>query len=685
MKFLPSLICSLIMVLILASWTSLKPEKAAEIAFYVSPDGDDLQPGTSVDNPFATIQKARDAIRALKQEGTLKSPVTVYLLGGTYELSDPIILTTEDSGSKECPITYRAYKNEKPIISGGREISGHWKPYKGDIMVCDMLEAKDGKWKFRQLFLNGKRMCRARIPDRGQYYLVEKTDQDIGRSAMKYKKGDIKKWKFLNEAEIVIFHAWNDSRLIISDVDEQDRIITFNGPIGRTLYSSARKAANRYYIENILEGLDQPGEWYLDSHAGRLYIYPTDGLDTSELRAPLVNHLVVLQGDLQGQEYVQFVNISGLTFADVDYLLPKQGIPTIRDVGDIYKPSAITFEGTKYCRFEDNCIRNVGTYALEVTGDANKITGNKIYDTGGGGIITRSYGKEPNIISHNIIHDCGTIFYSAVGINVDDGGGEIAHNLIHDISQSGIYGRHWATETQERERRNQSQTLRIESNEIYRVMQNLNDGGGIFIRDSNIVIKNNLIHDVYSPRGDGSPGWGIYLGCETRHALVENNVVYRTTEGIHVWYSSRNNSIVNNIFVDSQDAVVRSNNTDNRHHENIRFIRNIICFTGSEVYTYHTDGEHSLPAESDYNIYWNPRECFLQMAVIRGLEGIETFADWQKRDFDTHSLVMDPKFVNPSEDDYSLMPNSPAFKLGITPIDITNVGIRGKTNTKLNL
>lgn len=661
------------------SWASSMAEKVSEIAFYISPEGNDSQSGTSVDKPFATLQKAQDAIRTLKQEAELKSPVTVYLLGGTHELSEPFILTIEDSGTKECPITYRAYNDEKPIISGGKEIKGSWVQYTGNIMVCDVPEARDGKWKFRQLFLNGKRMDRARIPDRDQYYIVEKTDQDIGRSAMKYKEGDIKKWKFLDEAEIVIFHAWNDSRLFISDVDEQERIVTFTGPIGRALRNSNSRIANRYYIENVLEGLDQPGEWYLDSRTGRLYLHPTDDLGKSELRAPFVNQLVLLQGDMKGQQYVQYINFSGLTFSDVDYVLPKEGIPTIRDVGDIYKPSAITFEGTRFCTFEDNCIRNVGTYALEVTGDANKITGNKIYNTGGGGIITRSYGKEPNIISYNHIHDCGTVFYSAVGINVDDGGGEIAHNLVHDISQSGIYGRHWATETQEQERRNQSQTLRIEYNEIFRVMEQLNDGGGIFIRDSNVVIKNNLIHDIFSPHGYGSPGWGIYLGCETRYALVENNIVYRTTEGIHVWYSSRNNSIVNNIFIDSQDAVVKSNNPSNRHHENIRFTRNIIYFTGSEVYTYLTDGEYSLPAVSDYNIYWNPHECFLQMAVIRGLEGIDYFADWQKLNFEQHSLVMDPEFVNASEDDYSLKPNSPAFTIGFKPIDVSNVGLRGKT------
>jgi len=678
MKSLNTYFHCLAIMIVLLSWMPLKAENAGEIVFYVSPEGNDSHAGTSVETPFATLHKARDAIRELKKAGELRSPVSVFLLGGTYELSEPFILNVEDSGTEACPITYRAYNDEKPVISGGREIISQWEQFEGKIMVCDAPEARDGKWKFRQLFLDGKRMDRARIPDKDQYFIVDKTGKDLGRSAMKFREGDIKEWNNLDRAEVVIFHAWNDSRLFISNIDEQERIVTFTGPIGRALRSSASAINNRYFIENVLEGLDQPGEWYLDSHTGRLYLYPTGDLKKSELRAPLLNQLLILKGNQESQEYVQFIHFSGLTFTDVDYVLPEEGIPTIRDVGDIYKPSAITFEGTKFCTFKDNCIRNVGTYALEVTGDANMISGNKIYDVGGGGIISRSYGKEPNIISYNHIHDCGTVFYSAVGINVDDGGGEIAHNLVHDISQSGIYGRHWATETQEQERRNQSQTLRIEYNEIYKVMQKLNDGGGIFIRDSNIVIKNNLIHDVFSPRGYGSPGWGIYLGCETRYALVENNIVYRTTEGLHIWHASRHNNIVNNIFIDSRNATVKSNNPNNRHHENIRFTRNIIYNTSSETYTFLTDGEHSLPADFDYNVYWNPYECFYQMQVIKGLEETESFADWQERDFDTHSLVIDPGFVNASEDEFSLKPESPAFKIGFRPIDMSNVGIRGK-------
>ena len=411
----------------------------------------------------------------------------------------------------------------------------------------------------------------------------------------------------------------------------------------------------------------------MDSHTGNLYYWPVGNITNLELRAPVLDQLLILKGDA---DHVQYINFEGLTFTETGWPLPEEGYPTCGDVGDIVKPSAVTFDNAGHCTFEDNCIRNVGTYALEITGYDLQIIGNEIYDTGSGGIITRNYEVEPNVISYNHIHHCGKIYASGVGINIDDGGGIISHNEIHDISQSGVYGRHWATDYQERERGNQEQGLIIEYNEIYNVMQKINDGGGIFVRDSNIIIRNNVIHDVYS-YGKGTPGWGIYLGCETRDTRVENNLVYRTREGLHVWYSNRNNTIENNIFVDGELSLVNSNNTKDRHHENIKFLRNIFYYTKNDADIFNIDGERSAPAVSDYNIFWNPAGCVWLNPVIYGIKGIAYFEEWQKRGFDTHSIVKDPLFVDKANDDYSLRSGSPAFELGFKPIDFSAVGLKG--------
>ena len=655
-----------ILVFWLCSWISIPG--AADITLYVSPDGNDSWAGDSLDKPFATIYKARDAIRAIKEKGPLTSPVTVYIRGGTYELPATLVFTLEDSGTKTCPITYTAYRDEKPVISGGRGIDASWKKHEGEIMVCTVPEVREGNWRFRQLFLNGERQTRARIPNLDESFIkgdklfqIDQSEEDLGRDAMKYRPGHFKQYKNLNDVEVVLYRTWNESRLLVSELYEDERVVTFTGPIGRRLGSG-----NRYYIDNALEELDQPGEWYLDRHTGELYYWPVQGAKLSELRAPVINELVRFEGDVVGKTHVQYINIRGLTFIDADYILPKEGIPPIRDPGDIWFPSAITLKGVSNCVFEDNTVRNVGTYGVDLTGDGNRIFGNKIYDTGSGGIITRSYGRHSNIISYNHIHHSGLVFHAGVGVNIDDGGGVIGNNLIHDISHSGIYVRHHTSDYgQGPERSNQEQGLIIEYNEIHDVMLGSNDGGGIFVRDHYITIRNNFIHD--------SRVSGIYLGCETRNTLVENNVLCRTGPGQVVWFLNKNITIFNNIYIDGNPPLWYAN-YGGGYHQNIRVLRNIVSFSDPAGFLINAD-EESFPLESDYNLVYHTTGKEL---LVRGLPDVQTFADWQNLGFDTHSVVADPLFVDPENDDYSLRPDSPALKMGFKPIDLSSVGLRGR-------
>ena len=654
-----------------------QPNKEPKATFFVATDGNDAWSGKltapnaeKTDGPFGTVVRARDAIREMKAQQSLSNPVTVMVRGGTYFLDDTLVLGQEDSGTKDCPITYMAYPGEKPIISGGRKITESWNPYKGEIMVCS-LEAKE--WNFKQLFVNGERQTRARIPNEGYYHIEEA----LGDAAFKFKEGHFERWHNLNDVEVIVFHSWNESRFLISELNEEERAVKFLNPKARhTIGWGGAGGPNRYYIENVLEGLDQPGEWYLDKHTGELYYWPIDDIENSEVIAPVLNQLIRFEGGLKEQN-VQYLNICGFTLSDTDWILPEGGYPDCGDVGDIVDPSAITLENARYCTLENNCIRNVGTYALELTGYGNQIIGNEIYSTGGGGIISRNYDEECNVFSYNHIHHCGEVYPSSVGINIDDGGGIVSHNLIHDISHSGIYTRHWATEHQPIERENQEQGLIIEYNEIYNVMQKINDGGGLFVRDSNMIIRNNVIHDVFS-YSDKCPGWGIYLGCETRDTVVEDNVVYRAREGVHVWYSDRNIIMENNIFIDGELSQINYQNPRERQHENIKLLRNIICYAKADWALFRLSGERSAPVESDYNVFFCAEGSIIKAPVIQGLPDVSSFEEWQERGFDKNSIVADPLFVDAANDDYSLKPDSPALKLGFKPIDISKVGLRGR-------
>ena len=648
----------------------------AEATFYVSTQGNDAWSGKltapnaqETDGPFATLVRARDAIREMKAEGPLSSPVTVMVRGGTYFLDEPLVFEEKNSGTKECPITYRAYPGEKPVISGGRRITASWRPHKGKIVACSIEDAKEGRWKFKQLVVNGKRQTRARLPSEGYYWIEE----CVSDESFEYREGDVRPWHNLNDVEVVVFHSWNESRLLISELDEKQRIVKLTGA-PEPSHPFGWRGLNRYYVENVLEGLDRPGEWYLDSRAGELYYWPREELENAEVVAPVLRQLVRFEGNIEEDRYVEYVGFSGLTFSDTDWTLAEEGYPGCGDVGDIVEPSALNLEGARHCVLENCCLKNLGTYAIELAGYGNRIVGNEICDTGSGGIITRNFAPEHNIVSYNHIHHCGAVYPSAVGINIDEGGGIFSHNLIHDITHSGIYARHWATDHQPRERRNQEEGLIIEYNEIYDVITVINDGAGIFVRDSNMIIRNNLIHDCYS-YGEGTPGWGIYLGCDSRDSEVVNNVVYRTRESVHVWYSNRNIILENNVFVDGLKTQINYTNPSDRGHQNIRLTRNIICYADDDASLYLVAGERSLPVESDYNVIYQTKGG--EMRVDR-LPGVESFAAWRERGFDTHSLLADPLFVDPARDDYSLKPDSPAFGLGFKPIDLSGAGLRGR-------
>ena len=81
---------------------------------YVSVSGSDESDG-SREHPFATIERAVKAVRAMKAG---KSGVTVCVHAGEY-LTGGLVLTQEDSGSADCPITYRAYGDGKVVLNGG--------------------------------------------------------------------------------------------------------------------------------------------------------------------------------------------------------------------------------------------------------------------------------------------------------------------------------------------------------------------------------------------------------------------------------------------------------------------------------------------------------------------------------------------------------------------------------------
>ena len=92
--------------------------------YFIAPDGSDDNEGTK-GSPFATIERAQRTIRQLKTNGRYpKGGVTVFIRGGRYPMAPGLAFDEYDSGEPGSPITWRAYRDEKPVFDGGWRVDG---------------------------------------------------------------------------------------------------------------------------------------------------------------------------------------------------------------------------------------------------------------------------------------------------------------------------------------------------------------------------------------------------------------------------------------------------------------------------------------------------------------------------------------------------------------------------------
>jgi hypothetical protein len=143
------------------------------------------------DGPLPSLAAARDRMRALRAGGA-KGAMTVLVRAGTYLLGELFVLAPEDSGTAESPVVYAAYPNELPVLSGGRSIRS-WKPTSGKagLWMAEVPEVKEGRWYFRQLFVDGQRRQRAGTPNQG-FFNVEGPISTDNPARFKFHAGDIR-------------------------------------------------------------------------------------------------------------------------------------------------------------------------------------------------------------------------------------------------------------------------------------------------------------------------------------------------------------------------------------------------------------------------------------------------------------------------------------------------------------
>jgi parallel beta-helix repeat protein len=600
----------------------------------------------------AALQNARQALRNGAGE------VHIELAGGTYELDQPLVLTEEDSG-----LVIEAVPHETPVLSGRRIICGwHRSSVNPNTWETEIPEVRNGDWIFHELFVNGERRERTRLPVEG-YYRANGPGVKGFPTELRFPTGAINPgWARAQDVEVVVYEAWAQTRNQIRAVFGPTHIVSLAGKA----IANASEDHPRFYIENAPVAL-RPGQWRLNLRDGILTYWPEAGesMYTATVAAPRLYDLARIEASADRPAHD--IVFRGVTFADADWRL--DGGSDIDGQAAEEVPGAVQLRFAQRCAFEQCVFQRLGGYALDLGGGCqeNRIVGNEMFDLGAGGIRVGEgiddcniHPTGGNLIGDNHIHDIGLVSAPGVGIFVLlSSGNRIAHNEVDHTFYTAIsvgwswgYG-NWPC-----------QSNIVEFNHLHDIGQGrLSDMGGVYTLgiQPGAIVRNNLIHDV---NVFDYGGWGLYTDEGSSGILLENNIVYRCqSAGFHQHYG-QTNILRNNIFAFNGEAQLAR--TRIQTGLSFTFTNNIVYFDTGKLLT----GNWGDDEWMDDNIYFDTR-----FASGNHRTAVD-FLNWQNKGHDRNSLLIDPLFVDPANDDFRLKPYSPALRFGFHPIDMDDVGPR---------
>jgi hypothetical protein len=640
------------------------------VDLYVSPHGDDAWSGRFAeanaagdDGPLATIDAALKPARHLRRN----NPVNIYLRGGTYFLSEPLVLTPEKTAVRFTDkrgrarragnrLLIAAYKDEHPVISGGRRITGFAEETVNGrtVWVAELPEVKSGNWYFRQLWVNGERRYRARVPKRGTYK-VHKAPEGYwprGQDRFTYAEGQLRKYKNLNEVEVSILSYWTNDYIPIKHLDPSKREV-----ILQRANSFGHLKIASYWVENVLEALTAPGEWCLRREGGRLYYLPKPGerIDSTEVIAPLLDEVLRIEGT--ETDVVSRISFQGVTFSHNDVKVPAgkavlapQAASPIAGAVVLAHAHNVTF---RRCRIE-----HVGTYGLECRAGTREVelVRCSLRDLGAGGVKIW-HGCERTTVADCDIGPGTRLVHSGCGVLIGKAdGNRILHNSIHDFDYSGVsVGWNWGPG------KNCFGNV-VEWNHIYNIGNGMqSDLAGVYFLgvQNGTRVRFNKIHDV-SCLVYGA--WGFYGDGWASGILIESNLVYRTTTGSFHTNVGINLELYNNIFALGKLHQLTLQYPGAPH--SVRLERNIIVSRGTDFLH---GGWDKIELHAARNLIWD---------FVEGPNGKPP--DEEFKLLGPGSVYADPGFADPLKGDFRLREGSPARKVGFVPFESSKVGPRPK-------
>ena len=573
--------------------------------FYVSPAGNDKFNGTAA-APVATLTKAQLLIKKFKAANpNYEGDMIVHIGDGNYELQAGFILDDAVTGSKQTPIFWKGINKDKVIISGGKKInSSAFKKvndpailmrvgkttaaalYQVSLKQLGILNyGKHQSYGHGQpvvpapleLFFNNEPLTLAHYPNSGSIKIGKVIDKgsvprigDTSNRGALFEYTDTRHAKWAGQKDIWLQGTFNygfaDDNINIETIDTLKKQIKLVTP---HIYGLGNgRDFQAYTAYNILEELDSPGEWWLDTKTGMLYVWPPSTLATasigiSVLETPIVSIINQTYTTLEGLTieagrgmgiYIEgghHNTIIGCTIRNVGTSGIFMGQGAEANKGPM---SIDNFEGHPV----SGIIGSLQNYLYKNTswnrnaGYDQQILSCDVYNTGSGGIYLSGGDKKTLTKANNIVENCKVHDFNRrnkfiwSGISVDGCGNKIRHCEIYNTDWQGIFVH--------------GNEHVFEYNNIHHVTLNSDDTSPWYIgrdpSDRGNVVRYNYFHHIGNPN---RMNMGIYCDDSSADVFVFGNVFYKmeTKHGILFTNSGWDLTMKNNIIIEPTDATAQ--------------------------------------------------------------------------------------------------------------------------------
>ena len=543
----------------------------AATEYFVAPNGRDASPGTKA-KPFATLERARDAARMRKaSQSAFRETITIWLRGGDYVRSNALELIAADSGTSESPIVWRGYKDEPVRLLGGRPLTGFTpvsdatvlarldEQARGQVVQLDLraLGMTDfGEMKSRgfsrpsvpahcELFFDHRPMTLARWPNAGEFAKiagypaasdhVDEHGGNVGQlpGGFHYAGDRPQRWQDISDLWVHGYwsYDWANSYEKVASLDVGQRLVKTTAPHG--LYGFRKN--QRFYFLNLLEELDQPGEWFLDRKTGVLYFWPPKPIATAVVpRSPSGTEVPETLLSLLDQPLIKLKDVSHVTFRGL--------------ILEATRGNAVEIRGGASNRIAGCLIRNAGNTGVVIEGGTgHAVVSSDVLDTGDGGVSLTGGDRQTLTPGGHFVENChfqrlgrwSKCYVPAVAMT--GVGLRASHNLIQDHPHCAIL--YWGNDHL------------MEFNEIHHIALETGDVGAIYTGRDYTFRGNKIRHNfIHHTGGVGMGSMGVYMDDCVSGTEVFGNVFFKVHWAMFIG-GGRDHRVENNLFVDCDPAV----------------------------------------------------------------------------------------------------------------------------------